>query len=327
MMKNDNSSPLDASRPGGRTADAPDRTTFDWPRHTGTTDAVLREMELQLRLRRQKQRRLRSAAGAAAILLIGGWLSHLHLSSRLDPRGAAPQTASLFPPRQVLPDGSVVVLGTGADVSVEFSDTIRHVILKRGEAMFDVAKMAGRPFIVRAGGVDVRAVGTQFSVSLNPATVEVLVREGQVAVEKSMGIRSAEQPARTSTPVPAAITPPGNPLAMLSARSRVVVDISPAATFTPPEVILVSDTEIADRFAWSVTKLQFSRTPLREALEAVNRHARARLVLEGAGLENVRLSGAIRADNIDALLQLLASDYGIQAEPRGETEIVLRKSR
>ena len=40
------------------------------------------------------------------------------------------------------------------------------------------------PFIVNAGGVEVRAVGTAFNVNLQSKSVAVLVTEGKVAVER-----------------------------------------------------------------------------------------------------------------------------------------------
>ena len=59
----------------------------------------------------------------------------------------------------VLPDGSIVSLNTDSEISVAFSPTVRKICLLRGEALFDVAKNKARPFVVWAGGTQVRAVG------------------------------------------------------------------------------------------------------------------------------------------------------------------------
>ena len=56
---------------------------------------------------------------------------------------------------------------------------------RSGEAYFTVAKNPGRPFVVAAGGVGVRAVGTAFNVRLDSDAVEVLVTEGRVQVSRS----------------------------------------------------------------------------------------------------------------------------------------------
>ncbi|MGH7956064.1 MAG: iron-containing alcohol dehydrogenase, partial [Opitutaceae bacterium] len=77
--------------------------------------------------------------------------------------------------------GSVVELNVDADILVDFSPVRRAVRLVRGEAHFTVATDAARPFVVSAGGVEVRAVGTGFAVHFAPQEIAVLVTEGQVA--------------------------------------------------------------------------------------------------------------------------------------------------
>jgi ferric-dicitrate binding protein FerR (iron transport regulator) len=50
-------------------------------------------------------------------------------------------------------------------------------------------------------------------------------------------------------------------------------------------------------------------------------------VLADASLENVRISGVLRADHIETLLRLLDDEHGIKAEHRPDGEIVLARSR
>lgn len=325
----------------GRRAAPPEsevaRTTLDWPKHTGTTNAVLEELQVQLRLRRRRQRRLRGIAGAFVVLLAAGFLWQAKPPTS---RGAhaPPSAMASVPTRQVLPDGSVVLLRAEAEIIVNFDAASRRVHLKQGEALFDVATNIHRPFIVRAGGVDVRAVGTAFAVNLQHSAVEVLVTEGKVAVEEvsdrklldgnSSGVATAPDKTQHEPVLEIAASEvdvrPSASSWMLDAGKRIVVEF--AATALAPEVVPLSATEIDERLSWRVPRLQFARTPLREAVGMINQHSRVRLVLDGAALESVPLSGAIRADNIEALLELLELDYGIEAQRRGEAEIVLRKS-
>jgi transmembrane sensor len=240
------------------------------------------------------------------------------------------------PDQQVLPDGSVVVLRGGAEVSVEYSSAVRRVRLQRGEALFEVAKNRARPFIVRAAGLDVRAVGTAFAVNLQPSAVEVLVTEGQVAVQETTetasppddpgdGAIESSETRPTATPGASStdITP-RFPAWMLNAGKRIVVDFDTSAP--PPQVLPVSVVEMNERLSWRVPRLQFARTPLREGVALINQYSRTHLILEGTELENLPLSGSIRADNIAALLELLELEYGIKAEHRSEREIVLREA-
>ncbi|MGH7956227.1 MAG: FecR family protein [Opitutaceae bacterium] len=121
--------------------------------------------------------------------------------------------------RQTLADGSVVELNAGADILVDFSPARRSVRLVRSEAHFAVATDATRPFVVSAGGVEVRAVGTEFAVRFGSQEIAVLVTEGQVAV------------ARTAAPAPAdAVLPTPTEPVLVAAGGRVVIptEISPA---------------------------------------------------------------------------------------------------
>src|SRR3546814_10056817 len=54
------------------------------------------------------------------------------------------------------------------------------ITLEEGEAWFQVAHDAHRPFVVDVGSVRIRAVGTAFSVRRNPEGVDVMVTEGVV---------------------------------------------------------------------------------------------------------------------------------------------------
>src|SRR6185312_8533669 len=91
------------------------------------------------------------------------------------------------PERKTLVDGSVVELRDTAEIAVDYAGPLRRVTLRRGEALFQVAKNPARPFVVKAGGLEVRAVGTAFSVQIDGAAVDVLVTEGRVSVNQAGG--------------------------------------------------------------------------------------------------------------------------------------------
>ena len=65
--------------------------------------------------------------------------------------------------RVSLKDGSLLAINTHSAVEVALRSHQRGVNLKAGEAWFQVAKDADRPFVVEAGPVRVRAVGTAFT--------------------------------------------------------------------------------------------------------------------------------------------------------------------
>ncbi|WP_343699851.1 FecR domain-containing protein [Chitinophaga sp.] len=90
--------------------------------------------------------------------------------------------------RILLPDGSVVWLNSGSRISypASFTDSLREVELE-GEAYFNVAKSAERPFIVHTRDINIRVLGTVFNVKCYPEDnkTEATLISGLVQVSKA----------------------------------------------------------------------------------------------------------------------------------------------
>lgn len=297
----------------------------DWVVESGAVGDVLREMDAQLRGHRR--RRLRAVTGAAVALVFAGIAWRQTNPPRVvTERPFAPSAVVSLPARQVLSDGSVVELRNGAQLEVAFTDSVRRVALTRGEAHFQVAKMA-KPFVVAVGGVEVRAVGTAFSVQLGSFQVEIIVTEGRVAVEEAANANARSPGTVLPDPVP-----PRAIVALVEAGNRVVVPMAAAAASrSSPDVVPVESVELAARLAWRSPRLEFSRTPLVEALAMMSHHSAAgknvTVILAEPSLGRVAVSGVLRADNIETLLRLLEDEHGFKTEYRSPQEVVLRQGR
>src|SRR3546814_615721 len=92
----------------------------------------------------------------------------------------------------VLGDGSLVTLNTGTKLRVAFTSGERKVVLTRGQALFEVAKDAARPFVVEARGRRFVAVGTTFDVRVDSRRVQITMIEGTVKVEPNLVPSQAE---------------------------------------------------------------------------------------------------------------------------------------
>jgi len=252
-------------------------------------------------------------AAAAAIALAVVW-------HRATP--AVPAVLPLPSPelkRRILEDGSSVELNHGAVVTTDFSATERRATLVRGEALFTVAKNPGRPFIVRAGGVDVRAVGTAFSVRLDQAAVEVLVTEGRVALAR---MEDGTQTTADRKPDPSSAL--GPPPSEIAAGHRATVSLT---NTEPPQIVAVSPQAIAQQLNWHPQLLDFSSAPLAVAVAEFNRRNRVQFVLADEELAALPIVASIRSDNIEGFAKFLAAAPGVQIERRGATEIVVHRRR
>ncbi|MDP3073027.1 MAG: FecR domain-containing protein [Opitutaceae bacterium] len=254
------------------------------------------------------------AVGAAAAIAFASILKfHPWSRSSMAHDGTSPSVAQQDDARILrLPDGSLVELRPGSEVAEQFVATERRVRLIHGEAYFTVAKNPTRPFIVDAGGVAVRAVGTAFNVRLDPASVVVLVTEGKVKVNPP------------GAPTPA--LPAGSVAeAHLFAGQRTVVTTSVTGIPTAPVVETVSATELEQALAWQGSKLVFDSTPLSQVVAQFNRRNARRLVIGHAELGALRISGRFRADNFDGFAELMESSFGIVITRRGD-DILLGKT-
>lgn len=205
--------------------------------------------------------------------------------------------------RQAFEDGSVVDLNRGAEVRLAWTAAERRVFLVRGEASFTVARDPARPFVVVAGGVEVRAVGTIFNVRLDLAAVEVVVAEGRVKVAGPLA--------------PADATP------ILAAGQQAVVPLAGGAA--PAHVVTLSPAQLQTRLAWQPRLLDFTDEPLAAILAEFNRRNDVELTVADPALGALRLSATFRSDNVEGFLRLMESEFGIVTVRTGSRTIVLRR--
>lgn len=284
-------------KPPEPTPDREMRRALHWMRRSGAESELLAEVAREVG--RQRRRRWAGAGGGviALGLLAGLWLR----PGAIFPGVAVAPTATAFvsePRREQLPDGSIVELRPGAQITHVFDAERRHVTLLRGEAHFEVTKDPARPFVVRARDVDVRAVGTAFAVDLGEKAVEVVVTHGRVAVE-----------------------PAAAQIAFVDAGQRARAPAGGA----PSEVSTLSAAEAATRLAWRVPQLEFSRTPLAEALALINARGaasgqpRIEIGHDDPAWREIQLSGILAADNTGGFLLLLETNFGIRSDRSGPT--------
>lgn len=120
-------------------------------------------------------------AAAAVVLLVSTFLLYFYITNP----GEVVVTAQSENTEQILPDGSVVSLHTGSQITFpeKFNSRSRNIKLS-GEAYFKVAHDASKPFIVASGDARVEVLGTRFNVNTKakPGTMEVVLTSGKVSV-------------------------------------------------------------------------------------------------------------------------------------------------
>lgn len=196
--------------------------------------------------------------------------------------------------RVPLADGSAVTLNSNSEIDVDFDEGVRHVRLVRGEALFDVAKDASRPFVVEAASTRVTAVGTSFTVSrMSDRKVQVLVSEG--VVELVDATLPQREPIRLKANTWAMTTP-----------SRQV------------EVQPLQVPEVERRLAWRDGMLSFSGTTLEDAAEQFSRYSDVRIIIDDPVVASQRVVGLYSASDPVGFAKAAALSLGLQTEKAPE---------
>ncbi len=213
--------------------------------------------------------------------------------------------------RHFLPDGSMVELRGDSTLEAQFSQRLRSIRLKRGEAYFSVAPDPSRPFVVRAGDASFRAVGTAFNVRLTREEVVMLVTEGQVSVDSL--------PAPTAEPAPSRKAP-GDPL---RENQKIAISLRPDAP--EPSVQTVAVEEADRELDWKHEILYFENLALSEAVNEFNQRNRRQIEIRDSDVANERIDGSFRSDDLPAFIELLEIAGRIEATPVGQDTIALRR--
>jgi transmembrane sensor len=255
-----------------------------------------------------------AAAAGVALWFRGSW----QVAPPQAPPGVALTLQAAGPRVAVLADGTTVRLNAGCEIAEQFTGAERSVLLVRGEAHFLVVKDSARPFVVRAGALRVRAVGTAFNVNLQAAQVEILVTEGRVAVAASPtreGEKEGDLAATNQAPN----------LAELGAGERLRVDRAGTREARDIEVAQVAPAEISRALAWQDDLLRLGGATLAEIAGSFERRTGRRVILADPALAGLRLGGRFRADDIDGFASLLATTLDIDVERATDGTLVLRK--
>ena len=258
---------------------------------------IAREYRRLIRERREK-RRLTLGMAAGILVALGVVLIYLSPWTGQGDR-ALPMHFTRIGEQQTieLDDGSVITLNTGGQLLVDYGESARRILLERGEAYFEVADEAQRPFMVDLGTHAVTAVGTAFNIRKDPERYQVAVIEGAVAFHAVMDDANA-----SASPVSIAGPGPRRVEAGWVAEFDMGRDVLTA--FRPESMERYQD--------WRSGLLSFSYEPLSQVVQELNRYSRKKILIEDASVMELSVVTAIRITDIDAALHGLEQALPIQ---------------
>jgi transmembrane sensor len=190
-----------------------------------------------------------------------------------------------------LPDGTLVSLNSDSRIDFEsFKGSERKVKLV-GEAWFEVAHNAKKPFIVTTGDLQIKVLGTAFYVNARnlASKMELVLMRGRVAVYYK------------DNPDEFVILEPGEKVEVAGDHGK----------------IIKKRNDDENCLAWKTKRLIFKDMELGEAVKLINDVYKSNLVIDSASLGKCRISAEFDNQTLDAVLNVLEATLGIKAMQEG----------
>jgi transmembrane sensor len=198
--------------------------------------------------------------------------------------------------RDSLPDGSTFTLNKNSSVSFSSEDYgHKRMVHLKGEAFFNVKHDETKEFIVEAGGLQIKDIGTTFNVKAMPDSriVFVVVESGEVKI-------------------------------LTDASDSIHLVAGETAEYNMDTRSLVKgvndDMNIA---AYKDKIFIFDNTELKVIVKLLNDVYGSNIVLENNEAGDCRLTASFNNESLDAIIDIIAETLHLQVE-RNATEILLK---
>ncbi|MGM0621027.1 MAG: FecR family protein, partial [Bacteroidota bacterium] len=205
----------------------------------------------------------------------------------------------------LLADGTKVWLNAGSRLAfpTKFTGKKREIFLE-GEACFEVAHNSEQPFIVNAGGLDIKVLGTNFNVSAYPTekTVETVLVEGSVAVSR--------------------------PKTFKLGKKELTLKPNQKASFDKEnnEVILTDEPDVDLYIAWTYGWLRYERESLESVLRKVERYYNVEIELPAGYPSDDKISGKLDLENsLETVMGFLSDATGSDFRIAGNKVVIDEK--
>jgi transmembrane sensor len=216
------------------------------------------------------------------------------------------------PQSKILPDGSIVWMNAGTKIQYKAEQNTRDVYLE-GEAYFKVKHDGAHPFVVHAGNIEVKALGTEFNVLAYP---------GDDHVETTL-IRGRVQVTMEEKPDQKIILVPNEKLTVVNKRilDKNIATRNEVSYEVKPVEILPAFNE-AGEVAWMQDKLAFQNESFSNLAKKMERRYNVHILFYDDALKKETLSGVFENENIQKALRVLQMTTPFQYRIKGDSVFI-----
>lgn len=262
------------------------------------TQRIRREEKPLMKLSRDRSRTYRlwlAAASTVIVFLAVGWAA---TALRPTPEMLVCNTPWGKVNDLTLDDGTRLTLNRGAQLIYpdRFTGRQREIFLS-GEAYFEVAHDAAHPFVVRAGDLKIRVLGTKFNIEAYPdsPTITTTLLEGSVEVESQFSHE----------------------------RLRMTPNQQLAYDTRSGEMTLSTLAESSESIRWRENVWILHQTPFPEICKRLERMFNIRIVLMNNRLAGKNFTGEFHYDDsLESILEVIRITTPFQYTRNGDTLIL-----
>lgn len=212
----------------------------------------------------------------------------------------------------VMPDGTLVRLNAGSRFAYtsKYGEENREVVLD-GEAYFEVKKEMDHPFIVKAGNITVRVLGTSFNVKAysHDGNIETTLLEGKIAVQMN---DDPEKKIILSPYEKLTVMNISTPVLSLPSKPAVPVYQGNELKYKVQELACSKETNFVAETAWVQNRLVFVNEPFAAVAQKMERWYNVRIHFLNEQLEKEKLSGVFENESIQQALKILQLTTGFK---------------
>jgi len=200
-----------------------------------------------------------------------------------------------------LSDGSRITLNTGSVLLAAINEDSRRLILRRGEAYFDVATDPQAPFRVDVGLNSVTVLGTAFNIRKTPKSLQLVVTEGVVTVHSleespSMSAPSIRETHRLAGVSDESVVSTGS--SQYRVESGWVLDVdNDSNTMTA-----YAPSNLESMHSWRTGYLDFDQIALVEVIRELNRYSTKKILIEDNEITDLKVLAVVQVGHIDSAL-------------------------
>lgn len=257
----------------------------------------------QVNKKRSFKKQMLRYASVVAGILIGGY--GIYFGMNTDSPSIAKQDVTIVKKNSSgqkskihLSDGSIVHLNAQSEITYPkgFAADKREIHLK-GEAYFEVAKDANRPFTVISKSVATTALGTEFNVNSFSDDVQVALVEGSVEVKSMVS------------------------------ENKLLLRPSEVVAYKPSSGQFLKTRKSADESVlWTNSIIYFDKTPIGEVIATLNRWYAVEITTANKRLDtSLTVSGSFKNQSLELVLNKIGYSLDFDYQIEGQKVLITFK--